>query len=69
MQSKQNIIIYKTKDGPELSVKLEEETIWLTLNQIAILFDVQKAAISKHISSIFKSGELEINSTVSKMGR
>ncbi|MGE4546204.1 MAG: RhuM family protein [Desulfurella sp.] len=67
MQSKQNIIIYKTKDGPELSVKLEEETIWLTLNQIAILFDVQKAAISKHISSIFKSGELEKNSTVSKM--
>lgn len=67
MQSQQNIIIYKTKDSPELSVKLEEETIWLTLNQIAILFDLQKAAISKHTSNIFKSGELERTWTVSKM--
>jgi death-on-curing family protein len=65
--TQQNIVIYKTKDGPELSVKLEKETLWLTLNQIAILFDVQKAAISKHISNIFKSGELDKDSTVSKM--
>jgi len=66
-QRLQNIIIYKTKEGPSLEVKLEKETLWLTLNQIALLFDVQKAAISKHIKNIFRSGELNPNSTVSKM--
>jgi len=48
-------------------VKLERETIWLTLNQIAYLFGVQKAAMSKHIKNIFSSFELDINSTVSKI--
>ena len=62
-----NIVIYKTKNGPELEVKFEKETLWLTLNQIALLFGVQKAAISKHIKNIFKSGELSPVSTVSKM--
>lgn len=66
-QITQNILIYKTKDGPELKVKLEKETLWLTLNQIALLFGVQKAAISKHIKNIFNSGELNRGSTVSKM--
>jgi len=64
---KGEIVIYKSKDGPKLEVRLEEETVWLTLNQIASLFDVQKAAISKHIKNIFKSGELDPDSTVSKM--
>lgn len=36
--TQQNIVIYKTKEGPELRVKLEKETLWLTLNQIALLF-------------------------------
>ena len=66
-ECQKNIVIYKTKDGPELKVKLDKETLWLTLNQIALLFDVQKAAISKHIKNIFNSGELNPNSTVSKM--
>ena len=66
-RKEQNIVIYKTKDGPELSVKLNKETLWLTINQIAFLFDVQKAAISKHIKNIFNSGELSFESTVSKM--
>lgn len=66
-RKEQNIVIYKTKNGPELSVKLDKETLWLTINQIAFLFDVQKAAISKHIKNIFNSGELSFESTVSKM--
>jgi len=61
------IIIYKSKEGPKLEVRLEEDTIWLTLNQIGSLFDVQKAAISKHIKNIFNSKELDPDSTVSKM--
>lgn len=64
---KGEIIIYKSKDGPSLEVRLKEDSVWLTQNQIAYLFDVQKAAISKHIRNIFQSGELEEKSTVSKM--
>jgi death-on-curing family protein len=64
---KGEIVIYKSKDGPKLDVRLEEETIWLTLNQIAFLFNVQKAAISKHIKNIISSGELNEKSAVSKM--
>lgn len=41
------------------------ETIWLTQDQMASLFDVQKAAISKHLKNIFNSDELEEKSTVS----
>ncbi|ADR19310.1 death-on-curing protein [Calditerrivibrio nitroreducens] len=67
MKEEQNIVIYKTKDGPELQVKLEKETLWFTQAQIAILFDVQKAAVSKHIKNIFDSGELNEEATVSKM--
>ena len=59
-------IVFEDK-GKKVEVQLKEETIWLTLNQIAYLFDVQKAAISKHIKNIFNSGELLPNSTVSKM--
>jgi hypothetical protein len=62
----QNIVIYKTKNGLELEVKFEKETLWLTLNQITLLFGVQKSAISKHIKNIFKPGELSPVSTVSK---
>ena len=60
------IIIYKSKEGPKLDVRLERDTIWLTQNQIALLFDVKKSAVSKHIKNIFISQELNANSTVSK---
>lgn len=64
---KGEIIIYKTPKGPQLDVKLEKQTVWLTQVQISLLFDVQKAAISKHVKNIFDSGELAYKSTVSKM--
>jgi hypothetical protein len=63
-----NIVIYKTKNGPELEVNFKKEKLWLTLNQIALLFGVQKSVISKHIKNIFESEELSQVSTVSKMG-
>lgn len=60
------IIIYQDKDGlAKVGVKIESDTLWLTQLQIAELFGVQKAAISKHLSNIFKSGELDKNSVVS----
>ncbi len=58
------IIIYQSEDK-KIEVSVKEETVWLSLNQIAELFDVQKAAISKHIKKIYASGELKRESTVS----
>ncbi|MFH1612061.1 MAG: virulence protein RhuM/Fic/DOC family protein [bacterium] len=59
-------VIYKVKDGQiELEVKLQEETIWLTQAQIALLFGTQRPAITKHLNNIFKSKELDKNSVCS----
>lgn len=59
-------IIYQSKNGAlELKTDQEHETIWLTQEQMASLFDVQKAAISKHLKNIFDSDELVEKSTVS----
>jgi prophage maintenance system killer protein len=62
---KGEIVIYKASDGQtQLDVKLEEETVWLTLNQIAVLLSKDKSVISRHINNIYKEGELAKNSTV-----
>lgn len=60
------ISIYETSSG-NIEVRLERETVWLSQEQMASLFDVQKAAVSKHLKNIFASGELERDPTVSKM--
>lgn len=61
-----NIVIYQSKAGAlELKADLGQETIWLTQDQIADLFSVQKAAISKHLKNIFSIKELDVNSVVS----
>lgn len=51
----------------EVSALIKEDTIWLTQKSMALLFGVNLPAISKHLKNIFEEGELEINSTVSKM--
>lgn len=57
------ILIYKTsKNEVELEVKLDKETVWLTQNQIALLFGTQRPAITKHLNNIFRSGELNKDS-------
>ena len=63
-----SLIIYSGNKGKvELRADTEKETIWASLDQIGDLFDVQKAAISKHLKNIFESGELTEQATVSKM--
>jgi len=58
-ETKNNQIeIYKSPDGPMLSVKFEGETVWVTQEQIALLFGTQRPAITKHLNNIFKSAEL-----------
>lgn len=67
MDNRGNIVIFQTKDGKtSIDVKLENETVWLTLNQIAELFSRDKSVISRHISNVFNEGELERNSVVAK---
>lgn len=59
------IIIYQSEDGKvKLDVILENETVWLTQNQIAELFQKSKSTISEHIKHIFEEGELDIHSVV-----
>ena len=62
------ILLYKT-DNEEVKVEilLHNENLWLTQAKMAKLFDVQKAAISKHLKNIFESGELDEKVVVSKM--
>ncbi len=64
MTEEKQIIIYNSGEI-ELKVSIEKETIWLRAEDIAILFDVQRPAIVKHISNIYKSKELIENSTCS----
>ena len=65
--SENQIVVYHPNETMRLDVRLENETVWLAQLKIAELFGVQKSAISKHISNIFKSGELLKETTVSKM--
>jgi len=61
------IIIYKSADGlSDLSVHIEEETVWLSLDQMGALFDRDKSTISRHIKKIFDEGELIVRSVVAK---
>ena len=62
-----SIEIYRSQDGSvQLNVKLENETVWLTQSQMAELFGVDRTSIVRHIRNIYKSGELEENSTCAK---
>ena len=60
------IVIYKTAQNEvELSVRFENESVWLMQSDIALLFGTQRSAITKHLNNIFKSGELKQNSVSS----
>jgi hypothetical protein len=59
------IIIFKTDDEKiSVDVRFEEETVWLTLDQMAELFERDKSTISRHIKNVFDDGELDRNSVV-----
>lgn len=64
---KNEIVLYQTGVASEhIEVKLDGETVWLTLNQISKLFDRDKSVISRHLSNIFQERELEREATVAK---
>lgn len=63
----QDLILFSTEDHRiEINVKIDKETLWLNLNQIAELFERDKSVISRHLKNIFKEEELEENSVVAK---
>lgn len=59
------IILYQPDEAVKLEVRLEDETVWLTQEQIADLFGTKRPAITKHLNNIYKSGELDVDSTCS----
>lgn len=67
-ENKAPIVIYDTADqAVEVRLDAARDTVWLTQEQMTAIFDVQKAAISKHLKNIYQDGELEREGTVSKM--
>jgi len=65
MTLENNIIIYQTEDGrTSLEVRLENENIWLTANQMAMLFNREDSNIRRHILNVFSEGELQRDNNV-----
>ena len=56
------VVFYEPDETLKLDVRLENDTVWLTQQQIADLFGTKRPAITKHLSNIFKSGELDEDS-------
>lgn len=65
MEQKGEVILYQPEEAVKLEVRLEDETVWLTQEQIATLFGTKRPAITKHLSNIYSSGELDRESTCS----
>ncbi len=69
MTNASEIIIYNTEDGKcKVDVRLEDDTVWLTQDQMAELFQKAKSTISEHISNIYDDGELIRETTMRKFG-
>ena len=63
-----DIVIYQSEDGnTRINVNLQGETVWLSANQMAILFDRDEKTIRKHINNVFSEGELPKKNNTQKM--
>ena len=65
MEQKSEIVLYQPEGAISLEVRLENETVWLTQQQISELFGTGRQAITKHLKNIFASNELDENSVCS----
>lgn len=64
-----NIIIYQTEDGnTKIETRLEDETVWLTIEQMAELFQKSRSTINEHILNIYEEKELETEQSMRKIG-
>ena len=65
MNQKSNMIIYTTEDGlAKIETNFDEDTVWLSIDQMAELFERDKSTISRHIKNIFAEGELQRDSVI-----
>ena len=58
------IILYQPDETVRLEVRLEDDTVWLTTNQMSALFEREESNIRRHVINIFKEGELERENNV-----
>ena len=64
-QDSGNVIVYVDDNGkPQVDVRFQDETVWLTQAQLVELYQSSKANVSEHIKNIFDEGELDKNSVV-----
>ena len=66
MSQSQSIVVYENGANLRLQVKTDGETVWLTQEQMAVLFGRDQSVIARHISNIFKEGELEREAVYAK---
>ena len=65
LNSHGGVLLYQTEDGKtQIEVTLENETVWLSIDQMAELFQRNKSTISRHIKGVLESGELDADSVV-----
>ena len=65
MNEQNQILIYQTEDGQtQVDVRMENETVWLSTSQMAILFDREESNVRRHVINVFKEGELERENNV-----
>jgi len=64
MSSQNEIVLYQPDEQVKLEVRTDGDTVWLTQQQMTILFETTKQNVSLHIGNIFKEGELSPDSTV-----
>ena len=68
MENRTEMIMYQTDDGQtKIDVRMENETVWLSLNQMVELFNSSKSNVSEHIKHIFEEGELDKKAVVRKI--
>ena len=65
MNERDQVIIYQTEDGQtQVDVRMENDTVWLTANQMAMLFERKESNIRRHVINVFKEGELDKENNV-----
>ena len=62
----EEMVEYSPRGYPALNVRLADETIWLTMQQLAMVFGVDRSVIGKHIRNVYKTGELDKVATWAK---
>ncbi len=64
-KNRSEIIMYQTDDGQtKIDVRMEDETVWLSLKEMTKLFQRDKSVVSRHIKNVFEEGELDEAATV-----